>query len=217
MHKPAEPDPGGGSGRGAAGSSLRAECRGVAGSCTRSSAGPAGRCPQERAKAVKYEVRIADEDIELEVVHSGRFDRRTLGDRAMQADLVRIAARPSTRSCSTAAPTSSPHTGGTATPNSSLAARLRRPRHGRARHADRGGDGRRRWQLSGETVLAPMPGVVIGVTVAAGDTVEAGQGVITLEAMKMENELRCARRGRRQRGQGRRSARACPRANLWWS
>ena len=37
---------------------------------------------------------------------------------------------------------------------------------------------------------APMPGTVRQVLVAPGDTVEAGQGLIVLEAMKMENELR---------------------------
>lgn len=38
-------------------------------------------------------------------------------------------------------------------------------------------------------VHAPMPGLVLRVLVEAGDTVEAGQGLVVLEAMKMENEL----------------------------
>lgn len=38
-------------------------------------------------------------------------------------------------------------------------------------------------------VHAPMPGLVLRVLVAPGDAVEAGQGVVVLEAMKMENEL----------------------------
>lgn len=38
-------------------------------------------------------------------------------------------------------------------------------------------------------VLAPMPGIVIKCLVAEGDVVEAGQSVISLEAMKMENAL----------------------------
>lgn len=38
-------------------------------------------------------------------------------------------------------------------------------------------------------VKAPMPGLVLRVLVEPGDTVEAGQGVVVLEAMKMENEL----------------------------
>jgi pyruvate carboxylase subunit B len=38
-------------------------------------------------------------------------------------------------------------------------------------------------------VKAPMPGLVVRVEVEAGATVQAGQGVVVLEAMKMENEL----------------------------
>jgi biotin carboxyl carrier protein len=45
---------------------------------------------------------------------------------------------------------------------------------------------------SGETVRAPMPGVVVGVAVEVGAEVAPGQGVVTLEAMKMENELKSA-------------------------
>jgi len=39
-------------------------------------------------------------------------------------------------------------------------------------------------------VRAPMPGLVVKVEVAEGDRVEEGQGVVIVEAMKMENELR---------------------------
>lgn len=38
-------------------------------------------------------------------------------------------------------------------------------------------------------VVAPMPGMVVRVEVSEGDTVRAGQGVVIVEAMKMENEL----------------------------
>jgi biotin carboxyl carrier protein len=41
----------------------------------------------------------------------------------------------------------------------------------------------------GETVTAPMPGVVVALRVAPGDVVQAGQAVIVVEAMKMQNEL----------------------------
>jgi biotin carboxyl carrier protein len=40
------------------------------------------------------------------------------------------------------------------------------------------------------TVRSPMPGRVVQVLVAPGAVVEAGQGLIVLEAMKMENEVR---------------------------
>lgn len=39
-------------------------------------------------------------------------------------------------------------------------------------------------------VRAPMPGLVLRVDVEAGQQVNAGQGVVIIEAMKMENELR---------------------------
>jgi pyruvate carboxylase subunit B len=45
-------------------------------------------------------------------------------------------------------------------------------------------------------ILAPMPGLIVRVNVALGDTVEAGQGVVVMEAMKMENELRATGPGK---------------------
>jgi len=39
-------------------------------------------------------------------------------------------------------------------------------------------------------IVAPMPGLVIRVNVSPGDRIEAGAGVVVMEAMKMENELR---------------------------
>lgn len=47
-------------------------------------------------------------------------------------------------------------------------------------------------QLEGrQEISVPMPGKVIAVLVAEGDRVEKGQGVVIVEAMKMENEVRC--------------------------
>jgi propionyl-CoA carboxylase alpha chain len=45
-------------------------------------------------------------------------------------------------------------------------------------------------QVAPGSALAPMPGGVVRVAVAAGDTVEAGQLLVVLEAMKMEHTLR---------------------------
>ncbi len=44
-------------------------------------------------------------------------------------------------------------------------------------------------------LLCPMPGVITGVAVKEGETVEAGQALATVEAMKMENILKAERRG----------------------
>ncbi len=43
---------------------------------------------------------------------------------------------------------------------------------------------------------APMPGRVVRILASAGEAVEAGQGLVVVEAMKMENELRAPRAGR---------------------
>jgi biotin carboxyl carrier protein len=40
-----------------------------------------------------------------------------------------------------------------------------------------------------------MPGRIVKVLVRPGDRVEAGQGLVVVEAMKMENELRAQGRG----------------------
>jgi glutaconyl-CoA/methylmalonyl-CoA decarboxylase subunit gamma len=47
----------------------------------------------------------------------------------------------------------------------------------------------------GEVVRAVMPGIVVSVAVQEGDTVKGGQALLVLEAMKMENEIRCAAAG----------------------
>lgn len=46
-----------------------------------------------------------------------------------------------------------------------------------------------------KSVVAPMPGLVVKVEVEPGDAVEAGQGVVIIEAMKMENELKAEGQG----------------------
>jgi biotin carboxyl carrier protein len=45
-------------------------------------------------------------------------------------------------------------------------------------------------------VKAPMPGRVVRVLAAVGDEVEEGQGVVVIEAMKMQNELKSPKAGR---------------------
>jgi biotin carboxyl carrier protein len=69
-----------------------------------------------------------------------------------------------------------------------------------------GAPGQKRWSARGgglaaaaagpQRVTAPMPGKIVRVLVAPGDEVKARQGVVVVEAMKMENELRASRDGR---------------------
>ena len=47
-----------------------------------------------------------------------------------------------------------------------------------------------------QRVTSPMPGKVVRILVKPGDEVKARQGLVVVEAMKMENELRAARDGR---------------------
>ena len=47
-----------------------------------------------------------------------------------------------------------------------------------------------------ENIVAPMPGKIVRVLVEPGQAVEAGQGVIVIEAMKMQNEMKTRRGGR---------------------
>jgi biotin carboxyl carrier protein len=46
------------------------------------------------------------------------------------------------------------------------------------------------------SVVAPMPGKVVRILVAAGDEVKQGQGLVVVEAMKMQNEMKAPRDGR---------------------
>jgi biotin carboxyl carrier protein len=47
-----------------------------------------------------------------------------------------------------------------------------------------------------QSIMAPMPGKVVRVLVAVGDEVAGGQGIVVVEAMKMQNEMKAARAGR---------------------
>ena len=46
-----------------------------------------------------------------------------------------------------------------------------------------------------QQILAPMPGKVVRVIAKVGDSVEAGQGLLVVEAMKMQNEIRSPKSG----------------------
>ena len=69
------------------------------------------------------------------------------------------------------------------------AAQLRDPRSLRSRVTADDGKGPRK-------LLAPMPGKIVRVLVAESAEVEAGQGIVVVEAMKMQNEMKAPRAGR---------------------
>ena len=49
---------------------------------------------------------------------------------------------------------------------------------------------------AGEKINAPMPGTILAVNVAAGQTVKSGEVLMILEAMKMENEIMAPKAGK---------------------
>lgn len=68
-------------------------------------------------------------------------------------------------------------------------AHVRDPRSLRSRRAaDTGSEGVKK-------IVAPMPGKVVRILAQAGTAVEQGQGVIVIEAMKMQNELKSPKKG----------------------
>jgi biotin carboxyl carrier protein len=65
----------------------------------------------------------------------------------------------------------------------------RDPRRWSPKSAGRGAEGV-------QNIASPMPGKVVRVLVAPGDSVEAGQGIAVVEAMKMQNEMKASRAGK---------------------
>jgi biotin carboxyl carrier protein len=70
-----------------------------------------------------------------------------------------------------------------------FAVELRDPRSLRSRRAS-GGD-----EQGPRKLAAPMPGRIVRVLVAEKAEVEAGQGVVVVEAMKMQNEIKSPKKG----------------------
>jgi biotin carboxyl carrier protein len=62
------------------------------------------------------------------------------------------------------------------------------PRELRARSSSGASEGR-------QNIVAPMPGKVVRLLVSVGDGIEAGQGLIVVEAMKMQNEMKSPKAG----------------------
>ena len=59
--------------------------------------------------------------------------------------------------------------------------------------------GRCRGEAGPQKITAPMPGKIVRVMVSEKDEVKAGQGVIVMEAMKMQNEMKSPKDGRVQK------------------
>jgi biotin carboxyl carrier protein len=68
-------------------------------------------------------------------------------------------------------------------------AEVRDPRNSRRRQNSAVGSGRQK-------IAAPMPGKVVRVLVTEGQEIEPGQGLIVVEAMKMQNEMKASKAGK---------------------
>ena len=137
---------------------------------------------------MRYAVRSGEREVELEVTPDGRF---LIGDAVVAADVVEVVRRQ----------LYSVTVGGQAHEVAWLG-------DGRVwvdgdevrlsivdeRAAAAGGAGPSAGNAR-EEIRAPMPGLLKRLHVSEGDVVAAGDALITLEAMKMENELRAAHGG----------------------
>jgi biotin carboxyl carrier protein len=144
---------------------------------------------------VKYEVFLEGTKRVVELVEIGGASRIFLDGVKLDADAVEVA--PNTYSILLNGESYqirvAPRPDGTLTLHTGLAeyqAEVGDPRSWRGRrHGALEAEGR-------QPVAAPMPGKVVRLLVGEGDRVEAGQGLVVVEAMKMQNEIRSPKRGK---------------------
>lgn len=156
-----------------------------------------------RPALMKYEVVIDGQSYSVELVRdpndpgnwTGRLGSRELHFTAMPAgrDVLSIVLEGRSyevlRETVTAAEAESGISINVVIAGQRYAAELRDPRALRSRRAPgHHGEGPRR-------IVSPMPGKVVRVLAAEGQQVEAGAGVLVIEAMKMQNELKSPKQG----------------------
>jgi len=143
---------------------------------------------------MKLKIQFGGRTRDLELAREGRRLRASLDGRAIEADAVEVAPGQYSillegAACEVGV---EPAAAGliVSIAGRRLEARVVDPR--RWRGAGRGGalevEGR-------QQILAPMPGKVVRVLVQQGDTVDAGRGLLVVEAMKMQNEVRSPKTG----------------------
>lgn len=143
---------------------------------------------------MKYEVRISSKThvVELER-HANGWQARIEGESGTTADVTEIA--PNVFSVLISGHSHeiyvTPSTGQLQLQTDGLEflAEVIDPRSWRGRrHGGAEAEGR-------QQIVAPMPGKVVRLLVKAGDSVEPGQGLLVVEAMKMQNEIRSPKNG----------------------
>jgi biotin carboxyl carrier protein len=144
---------------------------------------------------VKYEVLLAGKTRVVELVRQNGTWKISLDGTALDANAVEVA--PNTFSVLLKGESHqvriAPRPDGSLTLHTGLAeyhAEVADPRSWRGRrHGTLEAEGR-------QQIAAPMPGKVVRLLVKQGDTVEAGQGLLVVEAMKMQNEIRSPKSGK---------------------
>jgi biotin carboxyl carrier protein len=147
------------------------------------------------AAPVKYEVLLAGKSRVVELVRMDEQWKISLDGTELEASIREVA--PYTFSVLLNGESHqvriAPQPDGTLTLHSGLAeyhAELNDPRVWKGRrHGALEAEGR-------QQITAPMPGKVVLLLVAEGDAVEAGQGLLVVEAMKMQNEIRSPKNGK---------------------
>ena len=144
---------------------------------------------------MKYEVLLAGKTSVVELVRQDNAWKITLDGNPLDADAAEVA--PNTFSVLLNGASHqiriAPRPDGTLTLHTGLAeyhAEVIDPRSWRGRrHGALEAEGR-------QHIVAPMPGKVIRLLVKQGDAVKAGQGLLVVEAMKMQNEIRSPKSGK---------------------
>jgi biotin carboxyl carrier protein len=150
---------------------------------------------------MRLEVQIGGRKRELEIAREGSQVRARVDGRALEADAVEVAegvysillggqafeVRVQPDESAEAGRRLRVHAGGY-----EFAAQIADPRRRRGRGGAVEAEGQ-------QQVSAPMPGKVVRVLVGAGDDVAAGQGLVVVEAMKMQNEIRSPKAGKVER------------------
>jgi len=142
---------------------------------------------------VQTEIQIGDKTHRVELEYDGSRVRAVVDGRALEADALLVA----------------PGVYSILLDGHSLEVRITPQHDGLHVHSDgtdyvaqvrdprswRGGRGHALSTEGRQQLLAPMPGKVVRTLVKTGDAVEAGQGVLVVEAMKMQNEIRSPKSG----------------------
>jgi biotin carboxyl carrier protein len=143
---------------------------------------------------MKFDVRIGDKTRIVELERNADRWRIALDGQPLDADAVQIA--PNTFSILLRGQSHEIRV--TPSPNGTLTLQTNLEEFTAEVIDPRAWSGRRHSVLEAEgrqQVVAPMPGKVVRLLVKAGDTVEAGQGLLVVEAMKMQNEIRSPKSG----------------------